>query len=58
MFNHLAIAGKTKIDSHKIYDPEPVTQVLGPDANLLYLHAIAQNKPTGYFCCYQEEENY
>ena len=58
VFTRLAIAGETKIRSHEIEDPEPVTQVLGLDANSLYLHAIAQNNPTGYFCRYKEEENY
>ena len=56
VFTRLTIAGETKIRSHKIDDPEPVMQVLCLDANLLYLDAIAQNNPTGYFCCYQEEE--
>ena len=55
VFTRLAIAGETKIRSHEIDDPEPVTQDLGLDANSLYLHAIAQNKPTGYFCRYKEE---
>ena len=32
-----------------------MTQVLGLDANLLYLHAIAQNNPTRCFCRYKEE---
>ena len=41
VFTRLAIAGKTKIRSHEIYDSKPVTQVLGLDANSLYLHAIA-----------------
>ena len=49
VFTRLAIAGETKIRSHEIDDPEPVTQVLGLDANSLYLHAIAQNNPTGFF---------
>ena len=58
VFKHLAIAGETKIRSHEIDDSEPVTQVLGLDANLLYLHAIAQNNPTRCFCRYKEEKNY
>ena len=58
VFTRLVIAGKTKIRSHEIDDREPVTQVLGLDANSLYLHAIAQNNPTGYFCHYKEEENH
>ena len=57
VFTRLAIAGETKVRSHKIDNPEPVTQVLGLDANSLYLHAIAQNNPTGHFCRYKEEEN-
>ena len=32
--------------------------MLGLDANSLYLHAIAQNNPTSYFCCYKEEEDF
>ena len=58
VFTRLAIAGHTKIRSHEIDDPEPMTQVLGLDVNSLYLHAVAQNNPTGYFCHYKEEENY
>ena len=58
VLTHLGIAGKTKIRSHEIDDPEPVMQVLGLGANSLYLHAIAQNNSTGYFCRYKEEENY
>ena len=58
VFTRLAIAGHTKIRFHETDDPEPMTQVLGLDANLLYLHAIAQNNPTGYFGRYKEEENY
>ena len=58
VFTRLAIAGETKIRSHEIDNPEPVKQVLGLDANSLYLHAIAQNNPTGYFCRYKEEENF
>ena len=41
VFTRLAIAGETKIRSHEIDDSEPATQVLGLDANSLYLHAIA-----------------
>ena len=58
VFTHLATAGETKIRSHEIDNPEAVTQDLGLDANLLYLHANAQNNPIGYFFCYKEEENY
>ena len=43
VFMRLAIAGKTKIRSHEIDDPEPVTQTHGVNANSLYLHTIAQN---------------
>ena len=49
IFCRLAISGETKIRSHKIENPETVKKVLGLDANSLYLHAIAQNNPTGYF---------
>ena len=58
IFTRLDIGGETKVCLHEIDDPEQVTQVLGLDANSLYLSAIAQNNPTGYFCCYKEEENY
>ena len=58
VFTCLVMAEKTKICLHEIDVPEPVTQVLGLDANSLYLHAIAQNNPNGYFCRYKEEENY
>ena len=56
-FTCLDIAGATKIQSNKINDGETVRQVIGLHANSLYLHAIAQNNPTGYFCRYKEEEN-
>ena len=55
-FCRLAISGKTKIRSHKIENLETVKKVLGLDANSLYLYAIAQNNPTGYFCRYKEED--
>ena len=58
VFTRLAIADETKIRSHEIDDHELLTQVLGLDANSLYLHGIAQNNPTGYFCRYKEEENF
>ena len=58
VFTRLAIAGETKIRSHEIDNPETVKQVLGLDANSLYLHAIDQNNPTGYFCRYKVEENF
>ena len=53
IFCRLAIWGETY--SYEIENPETVKKVLGLDANSLYLYAIAQNKPTGYFCCYKEE---
>ena len=58
VFTRLAIADETKICLHEIDHPESLTQVLGLDASLLYLHAIAQNNHTCYFCRYKEEENY
>ena len=33
-------------------------QGLDLDATLLYLHVIAQNSPTDYFCRYKVEEKY
>ena len=58
IFCRLAISGETKIRSHEIENPETVKKVIGLDANSLYLHAIAQNNPTGYFCRYKEEEEF
>ena len=58
IFCRLAISGETKIRSHEIENPETVQKVLGLDASSLYLHAIAQNNPTGYFCRYKEEEDF
>ena len=56
IFCRFAISGETKIRFHEIENPETVKKVLGLDANSFYLHAIAQNNPTGYFCRYKEEE--
>ena len=36
VFTRLAIADETKISSHEIDNPEPLTQVLGLDASSLY----------------------
>ena len=58
IFCCLAISGETKIRSQKIDNPETVKKVLGLNANSLYLYAIAQNNPTGYFCRYKEEEDF
>ena len=58
IFCRLAISGETKIRSHEIDNPKTVKKVLGLDANSLYLYAIAQNNPTGYFCRYKEEEDF
>ena len=56
IFCRLAILGETKIRSHEIDNPETVKKVLGLDANSLYLYAIAQNNPTGYFCRYKKKK--
>ena len=40
------------------FEPGNNKKILGLDANSLYLHAIAQNNPTGYFCRYKKSENY
>ena len=58
IFCHLAISGETKIRSYEIENLETVKKVLGLNANSLYLYAIAQNNPTGYFCRYKEEEDF
>ena len=58
IFCRLAISGKIKIRSQEIENPETVQKVRGLDANSLYLHAIAENNPTGYFCPYKEEKDF
>ena len=58
IFTRLVIAGKTKIRPHEIPDPETCQKALGSDANSLYLHAIAQHNPIGYFCHYKKEEHH
>ena len=50
IFRRLVIAGEAKIRPHEILDPKICQKLLGLDANSLYLHAIVQNNPTGYFC--------
>ena len=55
IFCCLAISGETKIRSHEIENPKTVKKVCGLDANSLYLHSIAQNNHTGYFCRYKED---
>ena len=58
MFSRLAIVGKTKIRPHQIKDPETCQKYFGVDANALYLFAIQQENPTGYFVCYEESKNF
>ena len=58
VFCRYAAARETQIRNHEISNPETTEKILGLDANSLYLHAIAQNNPTGYFCRYKESENY
>ena len=58
VFSRLAIAGKTKIRPHQIKDPEICRKCLGVDANALYLFAIQQENPAGYFVRYKESENF
>ena len=58
VFCQYAAAGETQIRNHEISNPETTEKILGLDANSFYLHAIAQNNPTGYFCRYKESENY
>ena len=49
VFCRYAAAGETQIRNHKISNLETTEKILGLDANSLYLHAIVQNNPTGYF---------
>ena len=58
VFCRYAAAGETQTKNHEISNPETTEKILFLDANSLYLHAIAQNNPTGYFCRYKESENY
>ena len=52
VFCRLAIAGQTKIRPHQVENPFTCAIVKGYDCNALYLHAIMQKNPTGYFCRY------
>ena len=58
IFTRLTMAAEAKIRPHEIPDLETCRNVLGLDANFLYLHPIAQDNPTGYFYRYKEEEHY
>ena len=58
IFTWLAISDKTKIQPHLVENPLTCATMWGFDANSLYLHAIMQKNPTGYFCWYQEKEGY
>ena len=58
VFCQYAAAGESRIRNHEISNLETTEKILGLDANSFYLHAIAQNNPTGYFCRYKESENY
>ena len=49
---------RNKNSLHEIETPETVQNVLDLDANFFYLHAIAQNNPTGYFCCNKKQKNF
>ena len=43
---------------YQILNSKTVKKVLGLKANSFYLHATAQNNPTGYFCRYKEEKDF
>ena len=58
VFCRYAAAGESRIRKHEISNPETTEKILGLDAISFYLHAIAQNNRTGYFCRYKESENY
>ena len=58
VFSRLAIAGETKIRPHQINDPETCRKIIVLDANSLYLYAIQQENPTGYFVHYKESKNF
>ena len=57
VFCWLAIAGQMKIPPHQVENPFTCTIVKGYDCNALYLHAVMQKNPTGYFCRYREEDD-
>ena len=58
VFCRLAIAGQTKIRPHQVENPYTCAIIKGYDCNALYLHAIMQKNPTGYFCRYREEDDF
>ena len=58
VFCWLAIVGKTKIRPHQVENPFTCAIIKGYDCNALYLHAIMQKNPTGYFCRYREEDDF
>ena len=58
IFTRLTIAGETKKRPHKIPDSKTCQKVLGLDDKFFYLHVIARDNVTGYFCRCKEEEHY
>ena len=58
VFYRLAIAGQTKIRPHQVENSFTCAIVKGYNCNALYLHAIMQKNPTGYFCRYWEEDDF
>ena len=58
VFCRLAISGETKIRPHQAENSLTCAIVKGYDCNTLYLRAIMQKNPTGYFCRYREEDDY
>ena len=58
VFCRLAISGKTKIRPQQVEKLFTCAFVEGYDYNVLYFHAIMQKNLTGYFCRYQEEDDF
>ena len=54
----LAFSEKSRIRSHQIENAEIVKRCAGYDANSLYLYALMQECPSGYFTRYKESNNY
>ena len=58
IFKRLAIKNETLIKNHLYSNPKICKSVKGFDANALYLRAIMQNMPTGFFVRYREIDQY
>ena len=58
VFKRLAVKNETFIKSHLYPNPKICQMICGYDVNSLYLWALSQSLPVGYFVRYKEEERY